>query len=184
MPLPVKLICGLLAPTPQQLETGRMALEVPFGPIETASEVIPFTYTDYYAREMGATLVRQFVAFAELIDPGRLAEIKNNTIEIENSLAKGEAQQRCRTLNLDPGYLDAAKLVLASTKDYSHRIYLRAGIYAELTLSFNRQGCLFYPWTYADYRTPVCTDFFLRVRRRFIAETSGIHACPNTPPPL
>ena len=161
-PHPVCLFCGLLAPDAAWLARGAAALSDVYGAIAARSAAFPFTFTDYYAAEMGAPLWRQFVTLVTPVDPGQLPEIKHRTIAIETDLADGGR----RRVNLDPGYLTPAKLVLASTKDFHHRIYLRAGIHAELTLAFDQHGCVFYPWTYADYRSPAATTFLLAERAR------------------
>ncbi|MBI1902112.1 MAG: DUF4416 family protein, partial [Planctomycetia bacterium] len=130
-----------------------------------------FDDTDYYAREMGTNLRKVFLAFERLIDPGELAPIKllTNAWEREyadSSGAGGPASSaEPRPLNLDPGYLGLGKLVLASTKDHAHRIYLGQGIFAEVTLHYVRGlGWQPLPWTFPDYRRPPALDFFTRCR--------------------
>ena len=125
-------------------------LEDSFGPVDFRSPLLPFTHTDYYSREMGEGLLRKFISFAQLIDPGDLAQVKRFTNRLEEELAEGGA----RRINLDPGYISPGKLVLATTKDREHRIYLGDGIYAEVTLRWRRQkGFEPWEWTYPDYRT-------------------------------
>ena len=110
-----------------------------FGPIALASDAFDFTETDYYAATMGADLKKQFLAFERLIDPAALADIKRQTNEWEAEYAALGRHAEPRPLNLDPGYITPAKLVLASTKDHAHRIYLRDGIYAEVTLAYRQR---------------------------------------------
>ena len=146
---PVKLICGLLFKDEAWADKAITILRRYFGEVDFQSESVPFTQTAYYEKELGPCLFRKFLAFRRLIEPSSLADIKLITNRIENRLSrKGK-----RTVNLDPGYLELAKLILASTKNYSHRIYLGKGIYAELTLMY--RGNKFFPleWTYPDYRT-------------------------------
>jgi len=168
---PVKLICGLLAAGragegqtvgARQILGARHAvpLQERFGPVDRASEVFPFDFTGYYDKEMGKGILRRFLSFEKLIDPGELAGIKIETNRLEEALSEGGK----RTVNLDPGYLDLSKLVLATTKDATYRVYLGRGIYAQSTYYFQDGSYRPWEWTYADYRTPAAIDFFNRVR--------------------
>ena len=137
-------------------------LENTFGRIDLRSEIIPFDFTNYYEEELGTDLQRQWVSFEKLIAPEDLASIKLSTVQIENSLKRPSGT---RKVNLDPGYITLHNLVLASTKNYSHRIYLGNNIYAELTLIYQNHS--FHPldWTYPDYRENI--KFFEEVRAKF-----------------
>jgi hypothetical protein len=135
-----------------------------FGPIAIASDAFDFTETDYYAATMGANLVKQFLAFERLIDPGDMAEMKRRTNNWENEYAALGRHAESRPLNLDPGYITPAKLVLASTKDHAHRIYLRSGIYAEITLVYRHRQWEPMEWTYPDYRREDYQRFFTECR--------------------
>jgi len=123
-------------------------LDQSFGEVAMESPSILWEFSDYYREELGQPLYRRFLFFRRLIDPGDLAEIKLRTNAIEDSLAKDNR----RNINIDPGYLTPAKIVLASTKDYSHRIYLRDGIYGEVTLIFKKGAYIPHLNTYRDYR--------------------------------
>jgi len=162
-PEPVKLIIGLLASRPELLAEAAQRLSQCFGPIDQRSQPVPFTHTTYYAAELGEHPWRQFLSFARLIDPGDLASIKVQTNELEQEWAK----EGKRLVNIDPGYISLTKLVLATTKNYWHRIYLGRGIYAEATLPF--RGGAFQPqeWTYPDYRTPEHLAFFTALREQY-----------------
>jgi hypothetical protein len=129
---------------------------------------VPFGETNYYADEMGEGLLRQYVSFRDRVDPGVLAAAKLKTNAIEDEYRGRPPDGGRRRINLDPGYLSPSRLVLASGKDFSHRIYIGRGIYAELTVMFNKQGCRFMEWTYPDYKSDACQSFLLRVRRRLI----------------
>jgi hypothetical protein len=148
------------------LAWGLHQAEREFGPAVAISDAFDFTETDYYAAEMGAGLKKQFWAFEKLIDPGRLAAIKLATNFWEAEYAGAALHPEPRPLNLDPGYLTLAKLVLASTKDHAHRIYLADGIYAEVTLSYRHGGWQPLDWTYPDYRRAEFHEFFTRCRDR------------------
>lgn len=155
-----KLIAGIMYSGGEDYSKAVRELEEKFGEVEAESEVYDFNFTDYYAREMGADLKKRFVAFKEEVEQGRLADIKIFTMEVEGELS----QKGRRRVNIDPGYITRDNLVLASTKKRGHRIYLGRGIYSEVALVFGRQRCIYMPWTYADYKTKLACDFFLRVR--------------------
>ena len=169
-PLPVKLICGMIAGRADLFGEAEARLAALYGPVDGRSDVMAFDLTDYYSEEMGQGLLRQFVTFQELIDPGRLARIKLETNEIERGFHASSAGAPRRRINLDPGYLTAAKFVLATTKDFAHRVYLSDGIYAEVTLGFRKSGCVSFDWTYPDFRSPRYAPFLLEARRRYMAE--------------
>jgi hypothetical protein len=170
--VPVKLFCGMIAGEPDVMRLAKDRLSRLYGEIDLESESVPFDFTDYYRDEMGAPLVRKFLSFRNLMDPGRLAEVKIQTNTLEQEFAAMTGARRRRRINLDPGYLDAAKLVLATTKNFAHRIYLGQGIYAEVTLIFRKAGVGFFDWTYPDYRSESYTRFFLDVRRRYLSQRS------------
>jgi hypothetical protein len=162
-PSPVLLIVAATSRYLDVLRVGLEQCETRFGAAAGVSEAFSFTETDYYAAEMGVDLKKQFWAFQE-IDPGRLAAIKRQTNDWETEFAALKLHPEPRPLNLDPGYITLAKLVLASTKDHAHRIYLNDGIYAEVTLAYRRGGWQAFPWTYPDYRRHDFQEFFTRCR--------------------
>lgn len=169
-PKPVKLIIGILAANQDCLRTAIESLSVRFGTIDLASEVWPFTQTDYYKDQIGPNIVRQFISTEELINPGDLAKIKNQTNNIEQRLAKKLSFGLPRPVNLDPGFIEPSKLVLASTKNYSHRIYIGKKMYAEVTLIFDKGSWRPLPYTYPDYQQPCYFEFFERVRRKLLEQ--------------
>lgn len=159
---PVKAIIGVLTPEPSVLPIIYQQLTNHFGNIDYTSELLPFTSTNYYEDEMGKVIHRQFISFESLIDAGTLAEKKLLTNQVEQSyLKEGTTKRR---VNLDIGYICMAKLVLASTKDHAHRIYLNDGIYAEITLRFYHKTFQPWEWTYPDYRLPTYIDIFNHIR--------------------
>jgi hypothetical protein len=163
---PVKLIMGIIARDENIIREAEPYLKKSWGEIDLRSPVAPFNLTDYYEEEMGGNLLRQWWSFSELINAGLIAEIKIKTNEIEEEIsADGK-----RRINLDPGYADGAKLILASTKNYSHRIYLGSGIYAEVTLIYEKGA--FHPldWTYPDYKDETALQFFTEVRARYLEQ--------------
>ena len=116
------------------------------------SETWSFTQTQYYKDELGENVLRQFVSIKELIHPGKLASIKNRTNEMEQNLAEQLNEPLPRPVNLDPGFIEPSKLVLASTKNFSHRIFIGERIYAELTLNFCRGTWKGFEYTFPDYK--------------------------------
>ena len=149
-PAPVKLICGMISAKKDLFDEAAAAMGEAFAPVEVESEVTDFDLTDYYYDQMGKPLYRKFVSFAGLVDPGSLGRIKLRTNEIEADFAR-RYNYVPRPVNLDPGYVDPSKLVLATTKNYSHRIYLGQGIYAEVTLVFHKGEYQSLQWTYPGY---------------------------------
>lgn len=185
-PPPAKLICGLLAGDVERLARGIDELSQHLGPIEIQSEAWPFRATEYYAEEMGQELLRQFVCFGGRFEPERLASVKRATNTVEMRLCEAYAlASDHRPLNLDPGYVTLGKLVLATTKDHAHRVYLEDGIYAEVTLRYVQQRWQPWPWTYPDYASGAYDPFLLEVRRRLKAElmeqTREERAGPSNP---
>ena len=163
-PKPVKLIIGILAADRSCLHTAVEAVIDKFGRTDFTSNVWPFSETDYYKEQTGPRIFRQFVSFERLIDPDELAQIKLKTNKIERKLAKSLPVPLPRPVNLDPGIIEPSKLILATTKDYSHRIYIGRKIYAEVTLAFDKGRWRPFEYTYPDYRTPHYHEFFSRVR--------------------
>jgi hypothetical protein len=140
-----------------------------FGPLDYESALMPWEFTDYYSRELGENLLRKFLAFERLIEPERLAEIKLFTNQLEAKFSEGGV----RRINLDPGYLDSAKLVLATTKNRDHRIYIGQGIFAEVTLRFRGKSFRAWEWTYPDYATPEYIAFFNQIRALYREQMKG-----------
>jgi len=151
-------------------DAARAELAKAYGAVDHVSPIWPFDFTTYYAEEFGDNLLRQFISFSELVDPSTLPEIKLLTNGMEQSFAV----QGNRQLNLDPGYIDLSKLVLATTKNHQHRIYLAHGIYGEVTLRFTRNSFRPWEWTYPDYRTDHYIQFFNQVRQTYLEQLRKI----------
>ena len=165
-PKPVKLISSLFTTDLELLEVARNKLSEIFGSPDYESDLLPFDHTSYYAAEFGKGLMRKIVAFAELVDPGRLAQIKRLTNDMEMGWAK-EGQRR---INLDPGYVSLAKVVLATTKNHGHRVYLGQGIYGEVTLRYRSKTFRPWEWTYPDYASPPYIAIFNHIRELYLAQ--------------
>jgi len=167
---PVKRFCGVLYAGAFPWEPIAERLAAVFGPIERLSEPLPFDFTDYYRDEMGPAVWRRFAAFAGLAAPGGLAAMKVAANRLEEELAAARATGLRRPVNLDPGYLEQAKIVLASTKNFAHRVYLADGIWGEVTLQWRDRHWEALPWTFPDYRTPVYQAFFTELRDAYRRE--------------
>lgn len=166
------LICGLLVGDEALLPPAQQALAERFGPLARISPVWPFESTEYYADELGHSVRRQFVSFAEPFALDRLAEVKRVTNELEGEFARSAGTGERRPVNLDPGYITLAALVLATTKPRAHRIYLSRGIHAEVTLNYARGGWQSLAWTYPDYADGAYHAFFTQVRSDLKARRS------------
>lgn len=164
-----RLIVGCLTGSAALLPEIRSALVSEHGPIDHEVGPISFDFTRYYEPEMGPGLLRTLYAFERPIDAATLPDLKRRAISLEAGFAErhGVRLGVARPVNLDPGYVTPAKLVLATTKDFSHRVYLRDGIFAEVTLHYQDGAFRSQAWTYPDYRTPAYLAFFEEVRRRF-----------------
>lgn len=151
----------------EALAWARDRLEECYGPVALASSDLSFHHTRYYEKEMGTDLLKRFLAFRRLVPSDGLAAIKLYTNALEAELASTGKYPETRPLNLDPGHLQLGKFLLATTKDQSHRIYLRDGIHAEVTLRFQEGSFHPWPWTYADYREPLVVEFLNRAREAY-----------------
>lgn len=161
----VLLILAAFSRHGEALDWARQTAVREFGPLALESSRFRFEETDYYKSTMGADLQKTFFAFERGIDPGRLAGIKLQTNRWEDAYAKEAGHGEPRPLNLDPGYLTLAKLVLASTKDHAHRIYLSQGIFAEVTLTYRHRRWQAHEWTFPDYQREDYQQFFHRCRQ-------------------
>jgi hypothetical protein len=166
----VKLISSLFSPQKELIVKIIGELEQIFGPTDWISPELFFDRTKYYAREMGWPLHRRFVSFERLIRPLNIVEIKLRTNRIEND----HLQDGKRQINIDPGYISLERLVLATGKNYSHRIYLSKGIYVDLSLIFYKGSFVPLQWTYKDYASPENIAFFNNVRERYKGQLRGI----------
>lgn len=168
-PPPAKLIIGLLFHDEGVHQQALAALTGLFGPVDFATEPEAFDYTAYYDREMGPGLLRQTISFQEPVSLESLPDVKLQT----NALEARYARDGSRRINLDPGLLSEERVILASGKNYTHRVYLRSGIYADLTLIYQKGAYQCLPWTYPDYRRPELLHFFRILRQKLAFQRSG-----------
>lgn len=165
-PKPAKLIAGFFLKDKTLSEAIVDALQDSLGPIDMISAWIGFDFTSYYEREMGAPLSRRMVVFKNLVEQTQLAAIKRLTNELE----AGCQRQGRRQVNIDPGYLLPERFVLATGKNFTHRIYVGEGIYADLTLIYQKGAFRALPWTYPDYCDNRMVDFLTLVRKKYMLD--------------
>jgi len=175
-PNPARLFMSLIAAEETALHQALKDLEQAFGKVDFVSERFPFNQTDYYTEEMGDPLFRHFVTFDGLIPPSSLPEVKRSTNRIEGKCTTREGK---RQINIDPGYLCLEHLILATTKGYSHRPYLRDGIYADLALIYRNKSFEPLEWTYPDYRQPEVISLFNELRKTYFEalKRRSLHLC-------
>jgi hypothetical protein len=166
-PAPALLVVAVFSRHADALTWAQTRLEALFGPVGLASEPFVFDQTTYYETSMGSDLRKCFLAFERLVLPDRLADMKLQTNVLEQELVATGKYSEERPLNLDPGLLVLGKFLLATTKDQSHRVYLRDGIFAEVTLRYHAGAFEPWPWTYADYRLPSVHHFLQQAREYY-----------------
>ena len=162
-PVPVKLVIGMIMREKELAVPVAERLGEVFGAIDMISPWFPFNDTTYYETEMGKDLHRRLLAFKDLVDPGCLASVKTRTNAIENDFRENNR----RRANIDPGLLSHERFVLATGKNFTHRIYIGRWVYADLTLIYQHGQFQHLPWTYPDYRRTDMQDFLLRVRKKY-----------------
>lgn len=166
----VKLICGMISSSKELFDSALVPLTRRLGAVDLVSEVMDFDFTHYYDEEMGSPLFRRFVSFEQLTSPDALVEAKEATNGIERSFVSDRSADGSngptRPINLDPGYAETSKLVLASMKNFSHRIYLDRGVYAEVTLIYHKDHWKSLAWTFPDFASGRYHPFLSGVRDR------------------
>lgn len=163
-----KLIIGVIYHEKEILDRAMQILTAEFGEIEAVSEEFSFSkeFSTYYDGEIGGEGLRRIYSFKTLVDPERQADIKIRTNEIEAQLSLDGKRQ----INLDPGFINHGRLMLATTKETGFRVPLKEGIYTELTLFWARGGWQKFPWTYRDYQSERVQKFITEVRASYLAE--------------
>ena len=163
-PFPGRLIVSAIYSSLDAMHDAILEMEKKLGRVEIETDEMEFLHTTYYREEMGDDLRRKFFAFEKPIERGHLPDIKIWTNKLEEKYGEKSGDFVFRRVNLDPGILTLANLTLATTKDYAHRVYLRDGIFGEITLIFQKKKFIPLPWTYPDYAEPEIVEFFIRVR--------------------
>ena len=168
---PVKLIFGVLYSDEKLLEQAKDMLSDIYGKIDYQSPVFDFTISEYYYPEMGFPIFRLFFSHQNLIYPNQLAKIKIETNEIELKLAVSEK----RKVNLDPGYMDYDKYVLASAKYNGQKVYLDLGIYADLTLRYEKGRFFPFPWSFPDFKSGIYNEAFIMIRAKYKGQVRKLY---------
>jgi hypothetical protein len=165
----VKLIVSIFSPQKELVDNVIVKLVELWGNTDWVSPSLLFDRTQYYAKEMGWPLHRRFVSFKDPIRPEKIVDIKLTT----NKLEEEYSREGKRRINIDPGYISLERLVLATGKNYTHRIYLAKGIYADLTLVFNKGSFKPLEWTYRDYADPEIIQYFNEEREKYKRRLRG-----------
>ena len=166
-PPPVKLVTSFIYQDSAYRDEALQPLCHRWGVIDIQEMELPFHYTDYYRKEMGFPLYRAFVSFERLIPREQLVKAKLYSTQIEITLAKAGGR---RTINIDPGYVTDSQLILATGKNYSHRIYLGEGIFGDLTLIYEHKKFKAQPWTYPDYQSEPMVRLLEMMRKKYIED--------------
>jgi hypothetical protein len=169
-PKPAKLVIGLLTRKQELMRAVAADLMENFGPIDMVSPLFPFDFTTYYEKEMGSGLLRRIFVFNSLIQQQDLADIKLRTNAIETQFSR----EGMRQVNIDPGYLLMERLVLATGKNFAHRIHIGKCIYADLTLIYQNNGYQTLPWTYPDYAHGSIRNFLILVRNKYMEDLKEV----------
>jgi len=163
------MICGIIASNESIFHMAEEKLIQVYGDLDSESPLFRFDFTDYYEKQMGKNLKRKFLSFARLIKPEKLSAIKQETNRLEEKIRE-ELQADHRVVNLDPGYLTLSALIMATTKDFAHRVPLQNGIYAHLEFLFGKNDVRTLDWTYPDLKSEEYRDYFLEVRRNYLTQ--------------
>ena len=169
VPKAAKLMMSLISAEDGILMRAVEDLKSIYGEVDFLSDLLTFDFTRYYDEEMGAPLFRRFIAFKELVQREALADIKKGT----NGVEERYSRDGCRKVNIDPGILSEENLILATTKGFGHRVYLRDGIYADLTLIFRKGSFRPQEWTYPDYRQGEVIELMNGLRRSYLKQLKG-----------
>lgn len=169
-PQKAKLIVAVIINGQNTFDELLALLSTRCGAVERLSLWYDFNFTNYYVPEMGAPLYRRFIVFKDLINQACLPDIKLWTNTIENTFLNHVGK---RHVNLDPGYLTLERFILATGKNFTHRVYLRDGIFADLTLIYTKGAFQVLPWTFPDYATETIRDFLQTVRQAYYLELKG-----------
>ncbi|UCF63730.1 MAG: DUF4416 family protein [bacterium] len=164
---PVKYFAAITYSSGNDLEEVKRSLEKLISPVDEISRVFPFSqFTDYYDAEMGNDLQKSFLSFQDLKPAELLPDIKISTNQLELKFIKNDL----RCVNIDPGYVCAAKMILATTKDYDHRIYINRGIFGDVHYRYRQGEFRFNDWTYPDYKQPEVVAFFTETRKIYLQQ--------------
>jgi hypothetical protein len=169
-PEPVKFLVAVFSTETSLIAEAINRVQTAVGPLDYISEIFVFDQTEYYRSEMGWPLYKRIVAIEAPMDPADLIRVKIACRKIEDDYCEGDR----RRVNLDPGYVAKQRLVLGTGKDQAHRIYLGQGVYAELTLIYERGEFRSLPWTYPDFAGEQVRGFAADIRKRYLHQLQTI----------
>ncbi len=169
---PEKLIIGIIYNDRAVLDSALAELVSEFGEYDNATEEFSFSkeFSTYYDEEIGGEGLRRIYSFKRLVDPSRQADIK----ELTNALEAKFSIDGNRKINIDPGFINHGRLMLATTKPAGFRIPLKNGIHTELTLFYARGEWHKFPWSYRDYCSERVQKFLTEVRKSYLAERKAL----------
>ncbi len=170
-PPPAKLVVGIFLKDRGLVDSAAAALLERLGPLDIVSPWLPFDYTTYYESEMGSPLFRRVLVFNTLVAQDALSDIKLFTNELEMTYARDGG----RMVNIDPGLLTRERFVLATGKNFTHRIYIGKGIFADLTLVYQKGAFRTLPWTYPDYAGENMLSWLEMVRGKYVADLKAVY---------
>jgi hypothetical protein len=170
---PAKLIVGIISSLDAAIRRTEEAVTASYGPVDLKSAAFLFDQTDYYDKQMGKGLSRLFLGFSRLVPPESLSSIKVYTNALEEEIKKSFARDE-RIVNIDPGILTGSALIMATAKDFAHRIPLSQGIYAHLELLFSRKAVKLLPWTYPDFKQEGYQKYFLEARQVYLRQLKSL----------
>ena len=165
-PKNAKLVVGFFMKDKKLLMPFAEKLYQELGPVDMVSPWIPFDFTSYYETEMGAPLFRRLLTFEKLVLQDQLSHVKLYTNKLEMQYMENGKRQ----INADPGILSHERFVLATGNNFTHRIYLKNGIFADLTLIFTQGRFQELPWTYPDYKDKNILSFLEKVRSKYLID--------------
>ena len=168
----VKLIVAIMYKNLNIFNNVKKYLEEIYGPVDEESEEYDFDkFTRYYEKEFGKNLKKRLLSFEHLIDREDIVKIKLNTMNIEQKYMINNKRQ----INIDPGYITVTSLILTSKKERPHRVYLSKNVFAEVTLLFRKNSCIYLPWTFPDYKTDIVCKFLLKVRKKYLQQIRNLN---------
>lgn len=167
---PVKLIAAVLYQSEKALEKAYGIMAETFSTIDFKGDCLPFVESDYYGPEMGSDLLRGIISFERLVNPGSLASLKLQARALEDRLRNAEG----RTVNIDIGYLDMFKVVLASFKARSNKIYLSDGVWADWIMYFESGEYQTFLWSFPDFKSGIYDPALKSIRNRYKTQLKAV----------
>lgn len=173
-PPPGRLICSVAYAQIDALADCLKKLEHQFGEVQFETLDIPFSSEPRHREEMGHDLTRRFFSFDKMVPRDRLSDLKRICRKIEAGFADQVDDFLFRTVNIDPGIMTPDNVIMASSQGHHYRVYLTAGVFAQIELIWSRGRFVRLPWTNPDFTHAEAVDFFERVRDTFDLVKEGV----------